>query len=229
MRFLLLPAMVFALGAQTAPDSGLDRPNVGAAWKRNAEALKTYTYKRRTEITVKGKTPGARLDLIRYVDGEMQAIPLEAPARSAPQPHSRGLGGKIVEKKVEKKKDEMRQELERMSGLVQRFSPGSDAMKAALALATVSRNGSGSGDIEVLAKGVVRPTDSFMLVWSAANRRPVKIEIHSDLDGKPVTILTEYASLPEGPFYAARTVMSAPKKDLRVTIDTFEYSSSAAR
>jgi hypothetical protein len=33
----------------------------------------------------------------------------------------------------------------------------------------------------------------------------------------------DYAALPDGPFYAAHTVLSDPKKDLNVNIDTFDY------
>jgi len=50
--------------------------------------------------------------------------------------------------------------------------------------------------------------------------------IRTELDGKPVRLILEYASLANGPFYAARTTILLPKKDTVVHIDTFDYSLS---
>ena len=75
--------------------------------------LKRYSYKRRTEIKTKDKS-FARLDLVRYVDGKMETIPLETPTRPDQSARPRGLRGKIAEKKIEQKKDEMKQEREQL-------------------------------------------------------------------------------------------------------------------
>jgi hypothetical protein len=52
----------------------------------------------------------------------------------------------------------------------------------------------------VVATGVVDPSDSFTLVWSVANHRPGRIEIHAKLDDKPILVAVDYDSLPQGPF-----------------------------
>jgi len=153
----------------------------------------------------------------------MEAVPLESPA-PAEMPHGRGLRGRMMQKKVEEKKEEMQEVKQRMAALMQQYTE-SDALRNALSKAAISREGSGpDASVKVEAKGIVNPGDSFMLVWSVANRRPASIEIHASLDGKPVEISRQYASLPDGAFYAARTVLSAPKKDLKVTIDTYDYT-----
>ncbi|HEY1949599.1 MAG TPA: hypothetical protein VGG97_21495 [Bryobacteraceae bacterium] len=134
-----------------------------------------------------------------------------------------------MEKKIESKKEEMKEEVEHLKSLLQNYSPGSDSMRAALEKAVISRTGpEQNADVKIAAAGPMKPSDSFTLIWSVANHRPAHIEIRADVDGKPVRITTDYAALPDGPFYAAHTVLSDPKKDLNVNIDTFDYTSSGS-
>jgi hypothetical protein len=65
-----------------------------------------------------------------------------------------------------------------------------------------------------------RSPDSF---WSVAAHRPDKIEIRTQLDGKPVEATLEYVPFPENSFYVARTMISEAKKDIQISIDTFDY------
>ncbi|HEY3841239.1 MAG TPA: hypothetical protein VGL72_31930 [Bryobacteraceae bacterium] len=213
-----------AVAAGQAPN-GL---GIGETMKRNADVLRHYSYKRRTEITIKGQTRGARTDLVRYVDGKMETVSLGAPGGPDPSTRRRGLRGKIAESKIEQKKEEMKAERERLEELLHSYlSPGSDAMRALLAKAAVSRIGPGpDADVKVVATGLKNPTDSLSLVWSVASHRPVSIELQSQLDGKPVRLVLEYASLKDGAFYAARTLISMPKKDTVIRIDRFDYSMS---
>jgi hypothetical protein len=193
--------------------------------KQNAEALKRYSYKRRTEITVKGRSLGTRVDLVHYVDGKMETVPIEAPPPLG-QSGRGGLRGKIVEKKIKKKKEEMKEDRERLENLVRGYlSPGSASMQAALEKAAISRTGPGAdADIKVVATGMAKPSDSFTLIWSTAKHQPVSIDIHAELDGKPVRLAVNFAALPDGPFYAAQTIISALKKDTVINIDTFDYT-----
>ena len=93
--------------------------------------------------------------------------------------------------------------------------------------AAISRTGPNpDADAKVVVTGLVKPRDSFTLVWSVVNRRPVKTEVRTDLDGDPVQVAIDYAALPDGPFYAARTMVTAAKKDIRITIETFDYARS---
>ncbi|SRR6266545_5041555 len=223
-KFVLLITIAAVAAGQTASETG---PAFGQRIKHNSEDLKQYSYKRRTEITVKGRSR-ARVELVRYVDGKMHTVPLEAPQHRPEQPHGYGLRGRMMQKRVEKKKEEMKEEVAALTSLLQRYSPGSDSMRSALQKAAISRTASGpDADVKLEARGMVNPNDSFSLVWSVVDSRPAKIEIRTELDNKPVQVGIEYASLPEGPFYAAHTVVSAPKKDLRVSIDTFDYTHSA--
>lgn len=219
---VLALALAMAAVAQTSP---ANRLGIAERMKQNGEALQHYTYKRRTEIIKKGEPRGARVDLIRYVNGHKETIPLETPERADRPPGGRGLRRKIVERKMEKKKEEMKAEMERLKGLMDSYlSPGSHAMAALLGKAQISRTGSGpDADIRLTVAGLNRPADSLTMVWSVVKRHPVKIEIRTDDSGKPVQLDIDYSTLPGGAFYPARIVISAPKKNLTLTITTFDY------
>ncbi|MBZ5603408.1 MAG: hypothetical protein LAO79_13990 [Acidobacteriia bacterium] len=217
MKILFLIA---TLGfAQALPEGGM---GIGQKMKENAEALKQYSYKRRTTIRIKDRT-AARTDLVRYVDGKMEVAPLESPAR--PAGGGRGeLRGRMAQKKIAKKKEEMKKETEQLTSLVRSYLGGGAESKGLLEKVAISRVGSGpDADIKLTASGVVSPSDSLSLVWSVAGRRPAQVEIRAAVEGKPVGVTVEYASLPQGPFYAARTTIAMPKKDLTITIDAFDY------
>jgi hypothetical protein len=227
VRYLVLMMMAISIAkaAQSPPDAAFGIPQ---KMKQNAEALKHYSYKRRTEISFKGKSRGARVELVRYVDGKRETVLLEAPERPAQPARGRGLRGRMIQKKVAKKKEEMKDEAQRLTGLLHSYTTGaSDSMHKLLENATISRTGSGpDADIQVKTTGLVNPSDSFTLLWSVAQHRPARVDIHAKLEGKPVQLTVDYAGLPNGPYYPSQTVIRAPKKDLTITVDTFDYMPS---
>jgi hypothetical protein len=218
-RTILIIALANAVAAQTSSDIV---PEIGQTMKQNLEVLRQYSYKRRTEIEVKGKSRGARVELVRYVDGRLETVPLETPPSQAGPGRQGGLRGRIIQNK----KEAMKEDVERLTNLLHRYvSPDTNSMRMVLDKAAVSRTDpQPEASIKVVAAGLVEPSDSFTLTWSAAEHRPEKIEIRTALDGKPVNAMVDYGCLPNGPFYAARTVVSDAKDDLRITLETFDYA-----
>lgn len=216
--------LVFAIDAvaQTSPANRLD---IAQRMKRNGEILEHYSYKRRTEVVVNGQPRGARVDLVRYVNGTKETISLETPQRTEQPGGARGLRGKLAQRKVEKKKEEMRAEMEQLKNAVTSYlSPDSDSMRAVLQNATISRTGSGpDAEIKLTASGMKDPSDSFTMIWSTAKHQPVSIEVRTESDGKPVQFTDNYATLPDGAFYTATTVISAPKTNIGLTITNYDY------
>jgi hypothetical protein len=199
----------------------------GERLKENSEALKRYSYQRRTEVKTKGQTVGTKVDLVRYVNGKMEVIPMQGsrPGGGASDGQSgpgRGLRGRLAAKK----KEEMKENLEQFGSLLHSYTDlQSGSVRGALAKGTLSRTGPGTdGDVRVAANGVVQPSDSLTLIWSTAKRRPVSIQINTEFDGKAATVSVEYAELPNGLFYPAHTVATAVKNDITITVDTFNYS-----
>jgi hypothetical protein len=49
------------------------------------------------------------------------------------------------------------------------------------------------------------------------------VEIQTALDKKPVSVIADYASLPQGPTYQSHATLEYPEKELQVLIDNYEY------
>jgi hypothetical protein len=223
--------LVLGLGTVAAQSPLTNERDIGQRMKHNSEVLQHYAYKRCAQITLKGEPRGERVDLVRTVEGHKEMIPLEPQERTTEVGSRRGLRGKIVERKIEKKKEEMSAEMERLKELMNSYlAPGANSVGSILHNAKVSRIGSGAdANIQLIATGLKRPSDSFTVIWSRAHNRPVSVEIRADVDGKPVQLNVQYANLPDGTFYPARTVITVPKKNIALTITTFDYALSAEK
>lgn len=219
-RILMLIAVFGAADFAQTPADVI--PGIGQKMKENAAALQQYSHKRRTEVEVKGQSKGARVELVRYINGKIETTPLEAPQHTPGAGRGRGLRGLIASKK----KEDMKEDVEKLTSLMRQYtSPGSDSLRTALAKAAISRSGpEPQADIVAVAKGIVKPSDSITFTWSVVHHRPEKIEVSTDVDGNPISATVEYTSLPEGLFYAAHTIVSEPKKHLTISIANFDYT-----
>jgi hypothetical protein len=192
-------------------------PDFAEAIRANSDAAQAYTHKRRTQVTLKGNTR-TKVDQIRYVDGTMQATPVEGGDQR--QQASRGgrRGGPMMRKRVEKKVKEAREDAQELMALLQKYlHPG----PALLEKGKIERTETSA---KVVAQGLVKPKDTFELSWNTAAKQPDSMSIRTDLDGDPVTINVKFAKLPDdGPFYAANTTIARPKKDLTIRVENFDY------
>lgn len=189
-------------------------PDFAALLRANQDALQAYTHKRRTEVTIKGHTR-SRVDEVRHIEGETRVTPLETP----PPPGGGRRAGPLARKRVEKKAKGMREDAQRLTSLLQQY------LRPASGLLQKSRLEREGAAAKIVAEGLVRPKDSFTLVFDAGTRQPSSISIRTDLDGKPVTMDVAFRSLPDGgPFYPATATIAHPKKDLKVRVENFDYS-----
>ena len=86
---------------------------------KNAQAMRSYTWLEKTELSLKGEVKNTKVDSCRYgPDGKVQKTPVVTPP---PAEKKRGLKGKIVAKKT----GEMKEELESAAALVHRYVPPS--------------------------------------------------------------------------------------------------------
>src|SRR5262249_38213094 len=87
------------------------------AQRRNAEELRQYTWKSRTELRKGGETKSVQLALMRYdIYGALQKTPIGGTAQ--PQLPSRGLRGRVAQKK----KDDVIETLTELEQLARSYS-----------------------------------------------------------------------------------------------------------
>lgn len=97
-----------------------------AAAGANQQALRAYSWIEKTEISLKGEVKNTKVDMCRYgPDGKVEKTPVVEPP---PSKRARGLKGRIVEKKTE----EMKDELAAAAGLIRQYVPPSPEMLQAV-------------------------------------------------------------------------------------------------
>ena len=120
-----LAAVALAL-AMGAPADAQDLQQKLAAAKQNAaqnqQALRSYGWIEKVELSLKGEVKNTTVNSCRYgADGKVQKTAIVEPP---PPEKKRGLRGKVIEKK----KGEMKAELEAATALVHQYVPPDPGM-----------------------------------------------------------------------------------------------------
>ena len=191
---------------------------------RNAQALRSYTWLEKTELSLKGEVKNTKIDSCRYgPDGKVQKTPVVAPP---PPEKKRGLRGKIVAKKT----GEMKEELENAVALVQRYVPPSpDKMQVVMNAGTASLSQAGPGALALKFPGYEKAGDALTLTFDSAVKALRQIHVATWLEkpDEPVTFKVTMQSLPDGTNYPGSIVLSIPASKIEVRITKSNYQKLA--
>jgi hypothetical protein len=191
---------------------------------RNQQALRSYSWIEETQLSYKGELKNTKVESCQYgPDGRVVKTALSDPP---PQEQKRGLRGRIVEKK----KGEMKEEMESATALVKSYIPPTpDKIQAAIAASTVSLSPAGPGAVAITFKDYNKPGDSMMLTFESELKALRKISVASYLEdpSKPVTLEVEFQSLPDGTNYPALEALSIPGSHIDVRIKNSNYNKLA--
>jgi len=202
---------------------GQQEQKFAQAQKQNAQALRQYTWKSRSQVRKDGDVKSTKIFLTRYAsDGTQVQVLLEEDSARLPK---FGLRGMIARKK----KEEAAQLIEALQKLAKSYGelpPAKMQEFMGRATATLETNTS-QPLLRLEASDVLQPNDS-MTVWVDANtRRQRRIEINSSYDAKPVRIVSEFRDLPGGSTYMARSVVDYPHEELTLTVENFDHQHDA--
>lgn len=219
-RTLGMGALVVAAALGGTPASAQVGDRVIQMQRENAAALQKYQWKSRTEVRRGGEAKGEQLFLMRYgTDGALQKTRIGG---SEPPQRPRGpLRRKIAERKIEAVQDRVGD----LAALAQSYAHlPPEKLQAVLAAATmVMPLGKTTDTLQVKAANVLRSGDAMTIWIDSATHQQRKAEIRTFLEGEPVTIVTEFRTLPDGPTYAARAVIDDAGQGLQVVTDNFDY------
>jgi hypothetical protein len=230
MRFIrtvnpLRAALVLlALGSATVLAQG--RPPFAESQKANAQALRQYSWKSRTEIKLKGESKNVKLEQVRYdLNGKLQKTPIGSPPQAAPAPAPGGRGGRIKKKVIESKKEEFGEMMQGLGQLVASYGQlPPEKMQAFAANATKGQGeGAMQGTARIQGLNVLQQGDSMTMWIDPASQMIRRVEIQTIYDKKPATLIAEYRSVPNGPTYVARSVLTYPEKNVELTVDNYDY------
>jgi hypothetical protein len=223
---------VLAVGAlglpAVTPAGAQDLQQKLAAAKQNAaqnqQALRSYGWIEKVELSLKGEVKNTTVNSCRYgPDGKVQKTAVVEPP---PPQKKRGLRGKIAEKK----KGEMKAELEAATALVHQYVPPDPGMmQAVMNAGAASLAQAGPGVLVMKFPGYVKPNDSLALTFDTAVKALRQIDVATYLDSpeSPVTLHVVLQSLPDGPRYPGNAVLSMPARQIQVRITNSNYQKLA--
>jgi len=226
----LLNVLVVVLGGTAVATEGLNEQlqqkaaAAKAAAERNQQALRSYSWIAKTELSLKGEVKNTKIESCQYgPDGKVHKTELTEPP--PPPKKQRGLKGKIVAKKT----GEMKEELEASAALVQSYIPPSpENIQAAIAAGKVTIT-PGAGAAALRFADYQKAGDSLTLTMDSESKSMRQITVDTWLD-KPeneVTLEVSFQSLPDGTNHAAETVLSIPGDKIEVRIENSNYQKLA--
>jgi hypothetical protein len=139
-----------------------------------------------------------------------------------PPEKKRGLRGKVIEKK----KGEMKAELEAATALVHQYVPPDPGMmQVVMNAGTASLSQAGAGVLVLKFPGYVKPGDSLSLTFDSTVKALRQIDVATYLDSpeSPVTLRVALQALPNGPRHPGSVVLGMPARQIEVRITNSNY------
>jgi hypothetical protein len=219
---------VLALAAFASPTAAQDLQQKLAAVKQsiaaNQQALRSYTWLEKTELSLKGEVKATKVDSCRYgPDGKVQKTPVVQPP---PPEKKRGLRGKVVANKTE----EMKEELQATVALIQQYvPPDSGQIQVVINAGTVSVSQAGPEAFAFTFPGYAKQGDALKITFNKAITALRQIDVQTWLD-KPEEIVTLHVtmqSMPGGPSFPGTILLTIAKSQLQVRITKSNYQKLA--
>jgi len=231
---LIAAAMLAAIvpaAAQTGAAAGAELQQKVAAVKQsvaeNQQKLHHYQWKETTQLTLKGDPKPPSQSACQYgPDGKVQKTPLGPP----PQTPS---GGRMKQKVIAKKKEEMKDYMGQVKTLLAMYvPPDPQRIQQAVQAGKVSLNpGTGSGVAQIVFKDYALPGDQMTISFNTEAKKIASVNVNTYLDDPKdvVTLGVQFASLPDSTNYVQKTVLDATAKKLVVTTTNSDYQALGAQ
>jgi hypothetical protein len=189
---------------------------------QNQARLRTYQWVETTELSLKGEVKKREQSECRYgPDGKLQKTAIGEPAE--PKKKSRGIKGRIVEKKVDEFKDYM----ERFGSLLSRYIPPDAAqLQQASQAGKASLDKSSGGTLASLVfNDYAKPGDKVTFTFDTAAKKLRNFNVATYLDGPEdaVGVDARFSSLQDGTNYVEEAVLTSKSKQLQIRKTNFDH------
>jgi hypothetical protein len=188
----------------------------------NKQRLHHYQWTETQQITFKGEMKPEKVFQCSYgPNGQVQKIPMGA--QQAPQQK-----GRLRERVVEKKTDEMKDYMQQVQSLLSMYvPPNPELIQQAMQKHNVSIDKTvGSNLTQLVFKNYAKDGDQMTLGFDVAAKKIATINVNTYMDNPKdaVTLGVTMASLPDGTNYAQQTVLNATAKQIQVTTSNSNYA-----
>jgi hypothetical protein len=209
--------------AQTAPSPDQIVASLKQNLAESQKRLRQYEWIETTAISLKGEEKSRKQQRVYYgADGKLTKTPIgAAPAPQPPQPSGR-RGGRLKERIVENKKDEMQDYMEKAIALIHRYVPPDAALiQKARDAGRMQVQPVQAGMVRAEFKDFVQPDDVMGLDVDVKALLLSALTISTYLDEKDeaVTLDVRFGALADGTGYSARTTLEARAKNIRVVLE----------
>ncbi len=215
-----------AIHAQQAPAAGAGKADAVAALKQSLQQglakARNYEWVETTVISLKGEEKARKQNRCYYgVDGKVQKVSLDQPPTADKTQAGGGRrGGKLKDKIVENKKDEMQDYMKRAAALIHSYvPPNPEKIQAAKAAGHVVTTQSG-GAVRLAISEYQQPGDALTIDLDPAAGKLLGLGVNTYLEKKDdvVTLAVKMNSLADGALYAAETTLEAKAKSITVVV-----------
>jgi hypothetical protein len=194
------------------------------SFAESAAALRQYEWVETTILQLKGEEKSRTQTKCYYgADGKVQKLPVEGAAPKQAESSGRGgrRGGRVVERIVENKKDEITEYMEKAAAMVHAYLPPDPAgIQASKDAGKVTMTPMAAGRAQVVFADFVKPSDALSVDLDLANNRILAIAVKTYVE-KPdenVGLTVTFGQLEGGISYQQETVLDAPEKNVKVII-----------
>src|SRR5215469_1979290 len=208
-------------GAQTDVNAALQEKlaAVKQAAAENKQKLQQYKWIETTQLSLKGDPKPPTQNSCRYgPDGQVQKTPI------GPPPHQPS-GGRMKQRIIEKKKEEMKDYMQDVKGVLAKYvPPDPQRMQQAYQAGNVALNPV-PGAVNLVFTNYAQPGDKMSLTFDTAAKKITTLSIDTYMgEAKDkVTLQVQMGSLPDGTNYAQQTILNALAKNLTVTTTNSNY------
>jgi len=221
-HFVILGALLFLVSQSAFPQNAELQEKLGAAKQaaaENKQRLLQYQWIETTQLTLKGDQKPPTQNMCRYgPDGQVQKTPIGPP----PQQPS---GGRMKQRIIEKKKEEMKDYMQDVKGVLGMYvPPDPERMQQAYQAGNVALNPV-PGAVNLVFTNYAQPGDKMTLTFNTATKKiaALSVDTYMGEEKDKVTLQVQMSSLPDGTNYAQQTVLSATAKELTVTTTNSDY------
>jgi hypothetical protein len=188
--------------------------------------LRKYEWVETTIISHKGEEKSRKEQRCYYgADGTLQKLPVGDPQPAADQGGG-GRRGRLRERIVEKKKDEIQQYMENAVALVKQYvPPNANAIDAAKSAGNVAVRPGQAGRVRLEITNYIKSGDMMAIdVDATANRLlGVSVNTYMDSPADAVTLAVQFGTLNDGTTYNGQTTLDAKAKAMQVVIQNTGY------
>jgi len=186
----------------------------------NQQKLHKYQWTEVQQISLKGEARPQQQFMCQYgPDGQVQKFPMG--------PQQQPSGGKLKQRMIEKKKDEMEQYMGQVKSLLSVYvPPNPQKMQQAFQAHKVSLSrDANAGIVNLTFKDYAQPGDQMVVAFDTVAKKIANINVNTYLgEAKDaVTLEVDFSSLPDGTNYVEKSVLNVSAKQMVVTTLNTNY------